>query len=73
MNQEGQWSRKSQEKSDLKYSFGKVTSSSCKCSLLLGLNFVEIENSFTKMYLFSKSQNFRIICYWKKTNESKPI
>ena len=39
----------------LKYSSGKVTSWSCKCSILLGLNFVEIKNSFTKMYLFFKS------------------
>ena len=39
----------------LKYSSGKVTSWSCKCSILLGLNFVEIKNSFIKMYLFFKS------------------
>ena len=46
---------------------------SCKYSILLGLNFVEIKNFFTKMYLFFKYQNSRIICYWKKTNECKPI
>ena len=45
----------------------------CKCSILLGLTFVEIKNSFTKTLLVFNSKNFRIICYWKKTDESEPI
>ena len=37
----------------------------CKCSILLGLTFVEIKNSFTKTLLVFNSKNFRTICYWK--------
>ena len=45
----------------------------CKCSILLGLTFVEIKNSFTKTLLDSNSKNFRMICYWKGTDESEPV
>ena len=45
----------------------------CKCSILLGLTFVEIKNSITKTLLVFNSKNFRIIWYWKKTDESEPI
>ena len=45
----------------------------CKCSILFGLTFVEIKNSFTKTLLVFNSMNFRIICYWKKTDESEPF
>ena len=30
----------------------------CKCSILLGLTFVEIKNSFTKTLLVFNSKNF---------------
>ena len=46
---------------------------SCKFYILLGLTFVEIKNSSTKIILFFNSKKFRIICYWKKTDESEPI
>ena len=57
----------------LKYSSDEMNSLSCKCSILLGLNFVKIKKSFTEMLLFFNSKNFRIICCWKKTCESEPI
>ena len=57
----------------LKYSSDEINSSSCRCSILLGLTFVKIKKSFTKMLLIFRSYNLRIICYWKKTDESEPI
>ena len=57
----------------LKYSSEEISYWSCKCSILLGFNFVKIKISFTKMRLFFNSKNFKIICYWKKAHESEPI
>ena len=37
------------------------------------LTFVEIKKSCTKTLLVFNSKNFRIICYWKKTDKSEPI
>ena len=50
----------------LKVGSEEIIPSPCKCSSLLGLTFVDIKSSFTKMLLFFNSKNFRIICYWKK-------
>ena len=45
----------------------------CRCSSFLSLAFVEIKKSFTRTLLVFNSKNFRIICYWKKTDENEPI
>ena len=45
----------------------------CRCSSFLSLTFVEIKNSFTRTLLVFNSKNFRIIFYWKKTDENEPI
>ena len=52
----------------LKYSSDQIISWSYKCPIFLGLNFLEIKNSFTKMILFFNCKNYWIICYWKKTD-----
>ena len=56
----------------LKYGSHEKVPFSCRCSILLGLTFVEIKNSFTKTLWVFDSKNFRIICYWRKTDESDP-
>ena len=62
----------------LKYSSDKINSWSCKCSILLGLNFVEIKNSFPKMNLFDFdifrfALLTRVSLWWtiKKINKSE--
>ena len=45
----------------------------CRCSTLLGPTFVEIKKSFTETLLTFKSKNFKIICYWKRSDESAAI
>jgi hypothetical protein len=39
----------------LKYSSNEIIPSSCRCSILLGLTFVEIRKDFTKIFLIFKS------------------
>ena len=39
----------------LKYSSDEIIPFSCKCSIFLGLTFVEIKKSFTKMHLIFRS------------------
>ena len=53
----------------LKAGSGKNGSTLSRCSILLGLIFVEIKNSCTETLLVFNSKNFRIICFWKKTDE----
>ena len=57
----------------LKVASDKIIPLPCKYSILLCATFVEIKNSFTKTLLVFNSKNFRIIFYWKKTDESEPI
>ena len=57
----------------LKYGSQEIIPFWCRCSILLGPTFVEIKNSFTETLLTFNSKNFRIICYWKKSDESAPI
>ena len=57
----------------LKVASEEMIPSLCKCSILLGSTFVEIKNSFTKTLLIFNSKVFRIICYWKKTDESEAV
>ena len=45
----------------------------CRCSILLGPTFEEIKKSYTKTLLTLNSKNFKIICYWKKFDESAAI
>ena len=57
----------------LKYGSQEKVPFCCRCSILFGLTFVEIKNSFTKTFLVFNSKNVRIICYWKKIDKSEPI
>ena len=47
----------------LKYSSDQIIFFSCRCSILLGLTFVEIKKSFTKMLLSFNFRNFRIFFF----------
>ena len=57
----------------LKVASEEIIPLACKCSILLRLTFVEVKNSSTKTLLVFNSKNFRIICFWKKTDKSEPI
>ena len=58
----------------LKYSSDQMIPFSCRCSILLGLTFVEIKKkSFTKMLLSFNFKNFRMFFSWKKTDKSEPM
>ena len=54
----------------LKYGSQEKNPFWCRCSILLGLTFVEIKKSFTETLVTFNSKNFRIICYWKKSDEN---
>ena len=57
----------------LKYGSQEKIPFCCRCSILLGPTFVEIKKSFTETLLTFNSKNFRIICYWKKSDKSVAI
>ena len=57
----------------LKYGSQEKVPFWCRCSIFLSLTFVEIKKSFSRTLLVFNSMNFRIICYWKYTDESEPI
>ena len=57
----------------LKYNSDETNSWYYKCSIFLGLNFVSIKKSFTKIFPIFWSLYFTTICYWKKTYEGEPF
>ena len=50
----------------LKYSSHQISPQCCSCSILLGLTFVEIKKSFTKMLVSFNFKNFRIFFFLEK-------